>query len=357
MTLLQLWIVGFLSFFLAENCCFFLRMIIYFLDLPWGLPLGFPSMSPFGAFPAFGLPTPNFPSLNSLVPPTTPAFPPSTPSLSSTDPITDVWSNGLSNNAANMDYNEYVKQFGLLMNAFKEQPKQTENDGSKSTKKKQKSMFWLFFLLLASSTAKASKSKRTTAVNHTSSLSSSSDTINGKNSRTKHLDESHPRPTSTSSSSTSSQRSSSTKHPTKSSTSSTTRSKPMQTSTSTKPSTIPDATTTFDPLAFAAATTAGLSFPYFLPSLLSPTSSSSLNTNSSTSTTPAAAAATPSYPFSSLPPSLMNPAASLYPFLSPDWFTSPSKFMEGFANLPSTKSTGKISIDLNERENFHFFLL
>ena len=95
--------------------------------------MGFPSMPSFGAFPPFGLPTPNFPSLNSLVPSTAAAFPPSTSSLSSTDPTTaDLWSNGLSTTTSNMDYNEYVKQFGLLMNAFKEQPKQSGNDESKS---------------------------------------------------------------------------------------------------------------------------------------------------------------------------------------------------------------------------------
>ena len=108
----------------------------------------------------------------------------------------------------------------------------------------------------------------------------------------------------------------------------------MQTSTSTKTSTtIPDATT-FDPLAFATATTAGLPFSYFLPS--------------STSTT--------SYPFSSLPSSLINPAASLYPFLSPDWFTSPSKFIDGFGNLPSTKSTGKIRVIFPRKKNKQDFL-
>ncbi|CAF1575612.1 unnamed protein product, partial [Adineta steineri] len=37
-----------------------------FNNLPWSLPLGFSSLSPFGAFPGFGLPTPNFPSLNSF---------------------------------------------------------------------------------------------------------------------------------------------------------------------------------------------------------------------------------------------------------------------------------------------------
>lgn len=191
-----------------------------------------------------------------------------------------------------------------------------------------------------SSSTKPTKSKRTSSITPTTPLSSS-DTSNGKNSRTKILDESHPRPTSTSSSSTSSHRSSSKTNPIKSSTSSSsTRSKPMQTSTSTKPSTttLPDSTT-FDPLAFATATTAALPFPYFLPAL---------NTNPSTSST--------SYPFSSLPSSLINPAASLYPFLSPDWFTSPSKFIDGFANLSSAKSNGKVRMNypLKQYDSFFF---
>jgi hypothetical protein len=65
-----------------------------------------------------------------------------------------------------------------------------------------------------------------------------------------------------------------------------------------------------DPLTFAAAAAAAsgnLSFPYFLPSLLSQSPSS--NTNPST------------YPFSTL----ANPTnPGLYPFLSPDWFSSPT---------------------------------
>lgn len=73
-----------------------------------------------------------------------------------------------------------------------------------------------------------------------------------------------------------------------------------------------------DPLAFAAAAAAaaasgGLTFPYFLPSLLSQTPSTA-GTTANPST----------YPFSSLTSSLANPTAGLYPFLSPDWFTSPA---------------------------------
>jgi hypothetical protein len=153
--------------------------------------------------------------------------------------------------------------------------------------------------------------------------------VNGKTSTSKILHESHPRPTSTSSSSTSSRRSSSTNNPNKSSTSS----KSIQNSTSTKtptPSTNTDSTI-LDPLAFAAATSGGLTFPYFLPSLLSQATSTN-NHNPSTNSTS-------TYPFSSLSSSLLNPAATLYPFLSPDWFTSSSsKFMDGFANITSDKS-------------------
>jgi len=78
-----------------------------FTNLPWGLPLGFPSMPAFGAFPPFGLPTHNFGSLNSFASssPTTPttttsgntgAFPPPPHSLLPSDPTnsTDLWSNG-----------------------------------------------------------------------------------------------------------------------------------------------------------------------------------------------------------------------------------------------------------------------
>jgi hypothetical protein len=187
----------------------------------------------------------------------------------------------------------------------------------------------VFFLLplLASSKIKSSKSKPTTS---TKTTAPSSDTVNGKTSTSKVSSESHPRPTSTSSSSTSSRRSSSTHNPNKSSTSS----KTIQNSTSTKTPTTTATTTTdstvLDPLAFAAS--GGLTFPYFLPSLLSQATSTN-TTNPSTNSTG-------TYPFSSLSSSLLNPAATLYPFLSPDWFTSPSKFMDGYANLTSDKSNG-----------------
>jgi len=95
-------------------------------------------MPPFGAFPPFGLSTPNFSPMNSFASSTTTGFhpPPSAPSLLSNDPTnstaTDVWSNGLSNTNMNIDYNEYVKQLGLFMNAFSEQPQKLETDKSKS---------------------------------------------------------------------------------------------------------------------------------------------------------------------------------------------------------------------------------
>jgi len=94
------------------------------------------------------------------------------------------------------------------------------------------------------------------------------------------------------------------------------RSSSSRSKTSSNPSNLSSTTnndsTMLDPLAFAAAAAAaaasgGLTFPYFLPSLLSQTSSTT-GTNNNPST----------YPFSSL----TNPTAGLYPFLSPDWFTS-----------------------------------
>jgi len=101
-----------------------------FNNLPWGLPLGFPTLSPFGAFPGFGLPTPNFPPLT-----------PTAPSLLSNDSTnpstsTDIWSNGLANAAANpLDYNEYAKQLGFFMNAFNEQQQQQQETTDKSKTK------------------------------------------------------------------------------------------------------------------------------------------------------------------------------------------------------------------------------
>lgn len=246
---------------------------VFILDLPWGLPLGFPSMPAFGAFPPFGLPTPNFGSLNSFASssPTTPttttsgntgAFPPPTHPLLPSDPTnsTDLWSNGLAAAAAaaaasatnsTLDYNEYAKQLGFLMNAFTEQQKVQETEKPKS-----------------SPAVKSSKH--------------SSDVSNGKSSKS-HDD--HRRSSSTS------------------------RSKPSSNSSpsvSAAPTPTPDPSM-LDPLAFAAAAAAaaassgGLGFPYFLPSALNNTG------------------ATPN-PFAGL----ANPTAGLYPFLSPDWFSSTS---------------------------------
>ncbi|CAF3377823.1 unnamed protein product [Rotaria sp. Silwood1] len=287
-----------------------------FNNLPWGVPLGFPSMSSFGAFPPFGLPTPNFSPLNSFTSSTTtttPGFPPplpptplisNDPTNSTTTTATDLWSNGLSTANMNIDYNEYAKQLGLLMNAFSKQP---ETDKSKT-----------------SPTIKSSKSKHITSISNTPP---STDTINDKTSTTKQIDESHPRPTSTSSSSTSSRRSSS-NNLNKSSRSKTNRNTTNLTASTNNTSTI------LDPLTFAttnASTTGGFTFPYFLPSLLSQTtnSSSTTGTNNNSTTT---------YPFSSLSSSLVNPATTFYPFLSPDWFTSSTKFMDTFNNLTSDKS-------------------
>lgn len=200
----------------------------------------------------------------------------------------------------------------------------------------------LIYFILASTKTKSSKSKHGTSTSSKilSSKSSVSDTMHEKSSKSKTADESHPRPTSTSSSSTSS-RISSTNNLNKSS-----RPKSNQTSNSTSSTKTPTTnnSTLFDPLAFAAAANtsanAAFTFPYFLPSLLSQTANSS--SSSPTSTTPGInnnSAAT--YPFQNLSSSLMNPAASFYPFLSPDWFASPSKFMDTYNNLTSDKSTGK----------------
>jgi hypothetical protein len=252
------------SSFNSKVFLFILNNKIIFLDLPWGLPLGFPSLSPFGAFPGFGLPAPNFPPLNSFASSSTTAFPPP-PSLLSND-STNPWSNGSSATTNPIDYNEYAKQLGFLMNAFTEQ--ETDKSKTKNT-------------IQPSPTTKHSKTKQS----HTSA---SPDVTNGK----KHDDSRR---------SSSSSRSKSSTNP----------------SSTTKTSTNPDPNM-LDPLTFAAAAAAaaasgGLTFPYFLPSLLSQTSSTT-GTNPNPST----------YPFSSLSSSLTNPTAGLYPYLSPDWFTTPS---------------------------------
>ena len=146
-----------------------------FLDLPWGLPLGFPSLSPFGAFPAFGLPTPNFPSLNSFASSTSTAFPASLLSNdSTTNPSTastDAWTNGLSAASTNpMDYNEYIKQLGFLRNAFSEQQKPPETDKSKGT-----SVYLLICYVSSYFSASPSIKHSKTKSSHTPSTSSSPD--------------------------------------------------------------------------------------------------------------------------------------------------------------------------------------
>ncbi|CAF0885829.1 unnamed protein product [Rotaria sp. Silwood1] len=268
-----------------------------FNNLPWGLPLGFPSLSPFGAFPTFGLPTPNFSPLNSFASSSTTAFPPP-PSLLSNDSTnpstsTDIWSNGLSTTNNPIDYNEYAKQLGFLMNAFTEQQQQQQQQQQQEADKTK-----------ASPTIKHSKSKQS----HTSSP----DVINGK----KHDDSRR-----SSSSTKSSSRSKSSLNPT------------SNLSSSSKTSTTTDSTM-LDPLAFAAAAAAasgGLTFPYFLPSLLSQTPSTTNNNNNPST-----------YPFSSLATSLTNPTAGLYPFLSPDWFTSAT------TSASSSPSIGNITPDLKQ---------
>ncbi len=234
--------------------------------------------------------------MNSFTSSSTTAFPPSLLSNDSTNPSTstDVWSNGLSTANNPIDYNEYAKQLGFFMNAFTEQ-KQQETDKTKNKN-----------FIQPSPTIKHSKTKQ-------SHNSSSPDVNNGK----KHDD-------SRRSSSSSRSKSSSNPPP-----------PPSNLSSSTKTSTNNDSTM-LDPLTFAAAAAAaaasgGLTFPYFLPSLLSQTSSTT-GTNNNPST----------YPFSSLSSSLTNPTAGLYPFLSPDWFTSPSSIGAG-GNLTDSKQSKKRS--------------
>ncbi|CAF1608185.1 unnamed protein product [Adineta ricciae] len=282
-----------------------------FNNLPWGLPMGFPSMAPFGVYPPFGLPTSNFPSLNSF--PT----PPPLSSLLSTSNSTnsaaaDVWPNGLSTSNPNIDYNEYAKQLGLLMNAFNDQTQKTEIEKSKT-----------------SPSVKSSKSKRTTPATNTSLASTNA--THDKTSTSKTTDESYRRPTSTSSSASS--RPSSSSNQKKSS-----HSKSSNTTASTKTPVNADSTL-LDPLAFAAAAAAAAAgggnlttFPYFLPSLLSQPTGTNNNNNNNTAT---------SYPFSTLSSSLMNPTGSLYPFLSPDWLTtSPaSKLLEGISGSTNSKDS------------------
>ncbi|CAF0844083.1 unnamed protein product [Adineta ricciae] len=288
-----------------------------FNNLPWGLPLGFPSLSPFGAFPAFGLPTPNFPSLNSFASSTPTAFPSSLLSNdSTTNPSTastDAWTNGLSAASTNpMDYNEYIKQLGFLMNAFTEQQKPPETDKSKGTSA-YLLICYVSSYLSASPSIKHSKSKSS----HTPSTSSSPDVHCSK----KHDDSRRS----------SSSNKSSSRPKTSSNHQSSVPSTPTHAS-STKTSTTNDSAM-LDPLTFATAmASSGLPFPYLFPSLLSqtPSTATTAGTNNNPST----------YPFSALSSSLANPAAGLYPFLSPDWFTS----APGLGNTtPDSKQSKKRS--------------
>lgn len=92
-------------------------------------------MSPFGAFPPLGLTTPNFPSLNSFATAGSTAFPPPPLPLLSNDPSnsTDLWANSLAAGNNSLDYNEYTKQLGILMNALNEQQQSQDSDKSKGT--------------------------------------------------------------------------------------------------------------------------------------------------------------------------------------------------------------------------------
>jgi len=176
-----------------------------------------------------------------------------------------------------LDYNEYAKQLGFLMNAFAEQQKVQETEKPKS-----------------SPVVKSSKH--------------SSDVSNGKSSKS-HDD--HRRSSSTS------------------------RSKPSSNSSpsvSAAPTPTPDSSM-LDPLAFAAAAAAaaassgGLGFPYFLPSGLNNTG------------------ATPN-PFAGL----ANPTAGLYPFLSPDWFSSTSTLPNMSPDTKSSKKRAKSIRTLAEEQ-------
>lgn len=134
------------------------------------------------------------------------------------------------------------------------------------------------------STHKSTKSKQSSSTNITKSSSSSSEShVNNKNG--------------TSSSHRSKSSSSGKSHPnTNSSTS-------KSSTTNTNESTSHNVTSTPGPLLDPLSLTS--TFPYFLPPFLTPSGTTN--------------------PFSNLSTSLLNPTASLYPFLSPDWFTSTLK--------------------------------
>ncbi|MCC7159944.1 MAG: hypothetical protein IT281_10465 [Ignavibacteria bacterium] len=207
-----------------------------------------------------------------------------------------------------------------------------------------------YFSFVASHKVKSSKSKSINPISNSSQVSST-DTNHDKTSTSKTIDESHTRPTSTSSSSTSSRRSSS-NHLNKSSRSSKPKPNTNSSSSSTAAAKISSNNNTaamLDPLAFAAANigaTGGYTFPYFLPSLLSQAASTNSSSTATGTNNNSSLNSATSYPFSSLSSSLMNPATTFYPFLSPDWFTSPTKFMDTFNNLPSDKTTGNFNQNL-----------
>ena len=167
---------------------------------------------------------------------------------------------------------------------------------------------------LALPAVKSSKSKRPATSSKSHSSSSTSDPASGRVSTSKVNEESRA-----TSGQSSSHRSSS-------------RSKSHQSSTSTSSSKTSTSTdrTLLDPMSLAAANSS-LAFPYFLPPLLPQTSSTTSANNHSSSL---------NYPFSNLSSSLLNPAATLFPFLSPDWFASSSQSIDGFANLAALKPTG-----------------
>ena len=250
---------------------FFFKSNQIFIDLPWGLPLAFPSMPSFGSFPPLGLPTSNFPMLNSFNPLALSSVI-SNDSNNGTSAVSS-WPTGLNN----FDYNEYTKQLALLMNVFHEQktPQIDQSNGKTSS-------------------SSSSKSKR---ANNPENHSSSS--LHGKNSSSSNSNKT-----------------------------STSRSKQSKTSTNSDSKTL-------DTLSFPSATSVSNSnptFPFFLPPLLSQTSSTTTGTNNNLSSM--------TYPFSNLSSSLLNPAASLYPFLSPDWFSS-STLMDTFTGLSSQNSHGQ----------------
>ena len=202
------------------------------------------------------------------------------------------------------------------MNAFSEQQQQQQADQSTGRSIESTRSLLTHRLALVSPAKSSSKSKRTSSTAH-----SSSPAANEKPSTSKIADESRR-------SSTTSKRSS---RPTSD--------RNSHSLSSTKPAATHDPNM-LDPLAFAAAS-GTLPFPYFLPSLLSQTTnSSSAKTNH--------LAGMGAYPFSNLSSSLANPAAALYPFLSPDWFTASAKMTDNLEEFNSLKPKGSPSRSLDD---------